>query len=66
MVFQYQADSVVMKEVTVGIQDDEFIEITEGLKENDEIVVAPYQAVANDLEKGTKVQKAYNSHICPK
>ena len=39
VVFHYQADTVVMKEVTVGIQDDEFIEITEGLKENDEIVV---------------------------
>lgn len=63
VVFQYQADSVLMKEVTVGIQDDEFIEITEGLKENDEIVVAPYQAVANDLEKGTKVQKVTEDEL---
>jgi HlyD family secretion protein len=63
VVFQYQGDSVVLKEVSVGIQDDEFIEITEGLKEKDEIVVAPYQAVASELKQGNKVKKVTETEL---
>lgn len=63
VVFQYQGDSVILKEVGVGIQDDEFIEITDGVKENDEIIVAPYQAVASELKQGTKVVKVTEDEL---
>lgn len=63
VVFQYSADTVILREVEVGIQDDEYIEITEGLKAGDEIVVAPYQAVAKDLKQGDKVQKVTEDEL---
>jgi HlyD family secretion protein len=44
------------KVVTTGIQDINFIEITTGLKENEEIVSAPYNAVSKTLKPGTKVK----------
>lgn len=63
VVFQYQGDSVVLKEVEIGIQDDEFIEITGGIKENDEIVIAPYKAVASELKQGDKVEKVTEDEL---
>jgi HlyD family secretion protein len=55
-VFIQTSDSVAMKEVKTGIQNDAFIQITEGLKEGDVIVVAPYEAVSKKLKAGTKIQ----------
>lgn len=56
VVFLYAGDTVSMREVKVGIQDDEFIVISDGLKEDEYVVVAPYQAVARDLKSGNKVK----------
>ena len=57
VVFMYANDSVSLREVEVGIQDDEFIQITSGVKEGEEVVVGPYQEVARKLKTGKKVQK---------
>ena len=46
-----------MLKVKTGIQDNTYIEITDGLKEKDEIIVAPYRAVSKDLKNGDKVKK---------
>ena len=46
------ADTVRMIEVKTGIQDDEFIQILSGLKDGEEIVSGPYDAVARKLESG--------------
>ncbi len=56
-VFVYKAGVVKMIEVQTGIQDSEFIQVTSGLKQGDEIVVAPYSAVTKDLKNGEKVKK---------
>lgn len=56
VVFLVAADTVALKEVTIGVQDDEHIEITGGLAEGDEVVTGPYQAVARELKAGTKVE----------
>ncbi len=57
VVFIFQQDSVVMKEVKTGIQDDTYIEVLSGVSENDEIVIGPYSAVSRKLENGTAVKK---------
>ncbi|HHJ50539.1 MAG TPA: HlyD family efflux transporter periplasmic adaptor subunit, partial [Phaeodactylibacter sp.] len=45
VVFKVQADTVAMIPVKTGVQDDDYIEITEGeLKEGDEIVAGPFAA----------------------
>ena len=40
-----------------GIQDDENIEITKGLKEGDEIITGPYIMVSRTLKPGMKVKE---------
>jgi len=42
--------------VKTGIQDINNIEITEGLKAGDEIVVGPYNVISKTLKNGTKVK----------
>jgi len=43
--------------VKIGIFDDDYYEVTEGLKEGDEIVVGGYHAISHDLDDGKKIVK---------
>lgn len=56
-VFLYEGGIVKQVEVTTGIQDDINIRILSGLKEGDEVVTRPFNAVSNILRDGTKVEK---------
>jgi HlyD family secretion protein len=57
VVFVLQKDGNVKKVVVkTGIQDLNNIEVTEGLKAGDEIVVAPYNIISKTLKDGTKVK----------
>jgi len=55
IVFVYGADTVAMKEVTTGVQDDEFIQILSGLELDEEIVTGPYVAISTKLDEGDTV-----------
>lgn len=46
----------VAKAVKTGIQSESHIEIIDGLKENDEVVVGSYRAISKLLENGSKVK----------
>ena len=55
--FLLQKDGTVKKIVVKsGIQDINYIEILSGLKEGDEVVVAPYAAVSKNLKDGMNVK----------
>lgn len=54
-VFIQIADSVNLREVTTGLQNDEYIEIKTGLKAGEQVVMAPYDAIAKSLKDGSKV-----------
>lgn len=41
--------------VKTGIQDNDYIEVIQGLKEGDEVVSGPYSAVSKALRKNTKI-----------
>lgn len=57
VVFILQADGKVKKtKVKTGVQDINHIEITEGLKAGDEIVISPYNVVSKTLKDGMKVK----------
>lgn len=56
-VFLYVNGKVKLQKVKTGIQDNTYIQITEGLKEKDEVVVGPYRAVTKKLKDGDPVQK---------
>jgi HlyD family secretion protein len=58
VVFVVRNDTVTVVPVTIGISDDNFWEITDGLKEGDEIVTGNYRAVSRDLEDGKKIKKS--------
>jgi HlyD family secretion protein len=47
---------VEMRTVKTGIQDINNIEILSGLKEGEQVVSAPYNAVTKTLRTGTKVK----------
>jgi HlyD family secretion protein len=56
VVFAVSEGKAVMKEVKTGIQDNNYIEITEGLNPEDEVIVAPYSAISRQLRNGLPVE----------
>ena len=56
VVFVYQDGVAIMKKVKTGIQDTKNIQITEGLKEGDEVISGPYSVVSNKLLHEDKVE----------
>jgi HlyD family secretion protein len=56
VVFVVDKGVAAMKEVKIGISDNEFIEVTSGLKEGDEVVSGPYRAISSELQDKSKVK----------
>ena len=64
VVFILQADGTVKKQkVKTDIQDINYIEITDGLKEGDEVVTGPYDVVSKTLKNGDKVKPVPKSEL---
>ena len=56
-VFVFKDGIAKLVKVSTGIQDNTYIEITEGLIEGDEVIVAPYRSVSKTLKNNDKVEK---------
>jgi len=56
VVFVVNEDIARKVEVTTGIQDNTDIEILEGLKSGDEVVIAPYNTINSILKDSMKVK----------
>ncbi len=57
VVFILQKDGTVKKTVVkTGIQDINYIEVLDGLKEGDEVITGPYNAISEKLKDGMKVK----------
>lgn len=56
VVFVIENGTAVAKAVKTGIQSESHIEILEGIKEGDEVVVGNYRAISKLLENGSKVK----------
>lgn len=56
-VFLYMDGKAKLRKVETGIQDNTFIEITEGLQDGDEVIIAPYRAVSKTLKNNDDVEK---------
>ncbi len=64
VVFVVQADGTVKKQkVKTDIQDINYIEITDGLKEGQEVVTGPYDVVSKTLKDGDKVRVVPKSEL---
>jgi HlyD family secretion protein len=57
-VFVKVGDKSKIRIIKTGIQDDTNIEVTEGLKKGDVIIIGPYTTVTKDLNSGDKVKIA--------
>jgi HlyD family secretion protein len=57
IVFLAQGDRVKKQKVTTGISDDSHIEIVEGLKGGEEVVIGGYKAISRELEEDKKVRR---------
>lgn len=57
VVFVLEGDRVRMTPVKRGISDDNYVEITEGLRENQEVVSGGYKAISRELEEGKRIKK---------
>ncbi|MFI5148785.1 MAG: efflux RND transporter periplasmic adaptor subunit [Bacteroidia bacterium] len=56
-VFVYDKGKAKLRKVKTGIQDANYFQIIDGLKEGEEIISAPYTAIAKSLKDGSKVEK---------
>ncbi|HTL55463.1 MAG TPA: efflux RND transporter periplasmic adaptor subunit [Candidatus Limnocylindrales bacterium] len=57
VVFAVNGEHAKMVPVKIGISDDSYWEITDGLKEGEEIVSGGFRAISRDLEEGKKIKK---------
>ncbi|HOY06215.1 MAG TPA: efflux RND transporter periplasmic adaptor subunit [Saprospiraceae bacterium] len=55
VVFVVTGDTVAMREVKTGIQDNDYIQVLNGLQEGDKVVTGPYAAIARKLKGGARV-----------
>ena len=58
IVYVFSNGMSVPKDVKIGIQDNNYIEIKSGLSLNDEVIIAPYSVISKKLKDKTKVKKA--------
>jgi len=47
---------VTIRDVKTGLQDNKYLQVTDGLKENEQVVIAPYGAIARTLSDKMKVK----------
>ncbi len=57
VVFVVEGDHAKMVPVKIGISDDNYWEITEGLSEGQEVVSGGFKAITRELEDGKKIRK---------
>jgi HlyD family secretion protein len=63
VVFIVEGDHVKSVPVKIGISDDNYWEITDGLKEGEEIVIGGYHAISHDLDDGKKIMKGATNSV---
>ena len=62
-VFIYLKGVAKLQKVKTGIQDNNYIEIIEGVKKKDEVISAPYRAISKTLKNNDKVKKVKKEEL---
>jgi HlyD family secretion protein len=47
----------LLRYVKMGIQDDQYIQIVEGMTDNEQVITGPYDEIAKSLNNGDVVKK---------
>jgi HlyD family secretion protein len=56
VLFTVSNQEATLRSVKTGIQDKYFIQVLSGVEENEQVVVAPYNAISKKLQDGDKVE----------
>jgi HlyD family secretion protein len=56
VVFVIEADTARMVKVKTGIQDNEYIQVLDGLEAGQEVIIGPYSTVSRKLKNGLEVE----------
>lgn len=56
IVYVVSGDTVAVRNVKTGIQDNDYIEILSGLNGNETVVTGPYSAIARKLKAGARIR----------
>jgi HlyD family secretion protein len=59
VVFVVEGDHAKQVPVKIGICDDNYWEITDGVTNGQEIVIGGYKAISKDLADGKKIKKGF-------
>ena len=62
-IFVFENNKAKLTEVKTGIQDNMFIQITEGIEEGQEIITGPYRAISTTLRNGDIVKKVERTEL---
>ncbi|MDF2435845.1 MAG: family efflux transporter, subunit [Bacteroidota bacterium] len=62
-VFVMNEGKAKLVKVKTGIQDNNYIEIIQGLKPGDQVVSGPYSAIAKQLKEGTEIKKVEKDEL---
>jgi len=57
VVFFMEGEHAKMSRVKIGISDDNYWEITDGVKDGQDVISGGYRAISRDLEDGKKIKK---------
>jgi HlyD family secretion protein len=57
VVFVVEGDTARMIKVVTGIQDNEYIQVLEGLQADQEVITGPYSIVSRKLKNGLRVER---------
>lgn len=66
LVFVLSNDIVIGREVTVGVQDESYIQVLSGLKGGEEVIAAPYRVISKELKDSLKVEKVSKEELYKK
>jgi HlyD family secretion protein len=56
LLFATDGSHALAKDVKTGIQDNNYIEITSGIKEGDQVISAPFSAISKKLSDSTLIE----------
>ena len=62
-VFVYDKGFARLTEVKTGIQDNMYIQLTEGVEDGQEVITGPYRAVSTSLKDGDAVKKTDRTEL---
>jgi len=66
VIFLFEAGKMRTTAIKTGIQDDRFIEISEGISDSAQVITAPFSAISKKLKDDMKVEKVAKDKLFDK